>query len=183
MLALVVAAAVAASPLIPVGDFEGENIQMTADMVIEQLRGGERHLRFHIDSFGGSVFGGLRLIKLVNMARRELKVRTTCIVDGKAMSMGFVFLQAACDERVMTEGSVLLAHNGSAGAQGTVEQMEETVDILKAINRALSTVCARRMGMSVQAFEAKIARGAWTMAWDEALKTHAVEKVVPVLFL
>lgn len=178
MITAILAVVVAAAP-IPVRDFTQENISATAQMVVDQVNAGEKHLLFDIDSFGGSVFGGMKLIKLVNKARRH-GIRTTCVVDGSAMSMGFVFLQAACDVRIMTEGSLLLAHNGSTGGEGTVEQIEEQVGILKAINKALATVCARRMGMSVRAFEARIARSAWTMAWDEALASHAVDQVVSV---
>lgn len=181
MLSLVLVATLsAAPPMVPVEDFTTENIQRTTEQFVDQVAHGVRRVYFHIDSLGGSVFGGMKLIKLVNRARRA-GIHTTCLVDGAAMSMAFVFLQAACDDRWMTEGSILLAHKGSVGAAGTVEQVQEAASLLRAINKAMASVCASRMGMSVAEFETRVAVHAWVLAWDEALTENAVDNVVSPL--
>lgn len=177
MIALLTTLVLTTAPMIPVGNFEESEIVPAAQALMTQVADGERQVFFRIDSFGGSVWLGLKFIQLVDEARKA-GVRVSCVVDGKAMSMGFVFLQAACDDRWMTRHSVLLAHQGSSAAAGTAEELREAADILDSINTALAATCAERMGMSVQSFLARISKRAWVMASPAALRAHAVDGLV-----
>ena len=168
--------------MIPVGAFSDESLAGTEALFMEQVRGGASVVVFEIDSPGGSVFAGLKWIKEVNHYRKQ-GLKTVCVVDPFAASMGFVFLQAACDVRLMTKGSVLLAHRGSGSAEGTVEQMAESVELLEAVNFALSELQAARMHITVEEFRARVAKHAWSMGWAEALEVGAIDGTVDAMDL
>lgn len=168
--------------MIDVGAFSAQDLAPVRRKFAERVAAGDKVINFRINSFGGSVFDGLDLIQQVTDARaRGVWVR--CVVDTKAMSMGFVFLQTACDDRMMTPRAVLLTHNGSTGAQGTVDDLEEAMQMVRALNDAMARVCAARMGMPLERYKAKIRRHAWTMSADEALAVRAVDRVVDPLLL
>lgn len=166
-------------PRVTVVEFDGSLVNVAREFTT-LVEMGHRKIEIRIDSFGGSVFAGLAFIQYIEDVKEAAGVETVCIVDTKAMSMGFALLQSkACDVRLMTKRSILLAHNGSSGGQGTVEEMEETVDILKAINRALAEICGARLSIGVKGYLKKVnSRRAWVMTWEEALKVKAVDGVI-----
>lgn len=197
ILAVVLASAIAAGPVSPapeaeptptlphmirVGKFNAEELSVTEATFLEQLKGAPPVVVFEIDSPGGQIMLGLKFIKEINHYRKQ-GLKTVCVVDPYAASMGFVFLQAACDVRLMTKGAVLLAHRGSAGAEGTVEEMEESVQFLQAMNFALSEIEAARLNITVEEFRAHIEKHAWTMGWAEALQIGAIDGTVDAMDL
>jgi ATP-dependent protease ClpP protease subunit len=144
----------------------------------ELVAGGDKVVMFRINSFGGSVFEGMQFIQHVEDAKRANGVHVMCVVDFKAMSMGFAFMQSFCDDRLMTKRSVLLAHNSSSGVKGNAIEQEEQLQISRALDAALAEVCAARLKMSVADYKAKIAFHAWTMAWEEAMAAGAVDNTI-----
>lgn len=163
--------------MIEITDFDDAQLAPVLEKATELVDGGERTLLFRINSFGGSIFAGMDLILAVDGLKKR-GVTIQCVVDFKAMSMGFVFLQSVCDERLMTKRSTLLTHNGSTSTRGTVEQITEDAVLLAALNESMASVCADRMGMDLDVYRAKIAGGAWTFAWREALAVNAIDDIV-----
>jgi ATP-dependent protease ClpP protease subunit len=144
----------------------------------ERVAAGDKEIFFRINSFGGSVFDGMDFIMHVEDAKRTSGVHVKCVSDVKSMSMGFAFLQSFCDERLMTKRSILLAHNSSSEARGTVEQIENQLRLSHAINESLATVCAARLKIPLADYKAKIAHGDWPMNWEEAIQVGAVDGTV-----
>lgn len=170
--------------MIELGDFTPAALLPAAQKFHERVMAGDREVLFRVNSFGGSVFAGLDLIQAVTDARaRGLRVR--CVVDTKAMSMGFVFLQTACDERMMTKRSTLLAHNGVLNGLpiGSARELDEAREMLHALDDAMSAVCAARLHLSLPEYRAKLRRHAWVMAYEEALAVGAVDRIVDPLLL
>lgn len=168
--------------MIELGDFDEDHLPDVTRLFMQAYARKDPVVTFRIDSFGGSVFDGLDLIQLVTDARAE-GMRVRCVVDTKAMSMGFVFLQAACDERYMTKRSVLLSHNASTSTRGDLGDIEEAAELLRALNDSMASVCASRLGMPLAEFREKIRDHAWIMSWEEALAVGAVDGVVDPLVL
>jgi len=171
---------VAHAGMIRIGDVEPETLAGVQELFDMRVRAGDRNILFRIDSFGGSIFDGLDFMQHVEDAKKRNNITVTCVVDTHAMSMGFVFLQDFCDTRLMTKRSVLLAHNGSARAAGTSEEMKRTAKFLEEISNALSEVCAARLNISVAEYKAKIQHADWVFGWEEALAVGAVDGVVNV---
>lgn len=161
-----------------VGDFDA-----TLDAVKEdferRVAEGQTHIDIRINSFGGSIIRGLDFIQALEDVKREHKVTVTCLVDSRAYSMGFVFLQSdVCDWRAMTKRSTLLAHNGSTKSQGNGNQLDEDTEFLKALDVAMAEIAGRRLKIGVAGYRKKIEKRAWTMAWSEALQVGAVDEVL-----
>jgi ATP-dependent protease ClpP protease subunit len=159
--------------VIEVVDFDEDSL----DPILDEVEAAEDLLYFKLNSFGGSIYGGLDLIQAVEEAKKR-GVHVKCVVDQRAMSMAMVLLQAVCDERLMTKRSILLAHNGSMKTGGTHDDLLEDADHLAALNVAMAEIVADRLGMSIEAYRAKIDRRSWILTWREALEVNAIDGVV-----
>jgi ATP-dependent protease ClpP protease subunit len=133
-----------------------------------------------LDSIGGATQLAHEIVKLIDAARDDQNIKTDCVVDGRGWSSAFYILQA-CDRRYMTKRSTLMAHNpqffnevitlsslrdGSAQAQ------------LEAVSRAFAEHNGARLKMSMEEYRHRIDGRQWWLAWSEALKVGAVDKIV-----
>lgn len=164
--------------LITIEDFGRSELEPVKAMFDERVAAGDKEIFFRINSFGGSIFAGNDLLLHINDVKRSKGIQVRCVVDFKAYSMGFVFLQDACDERLMTKGSTLLAHNGASEVRGTAVQMREEAEFLDALNDSMAEVCADRLKISVEEYQEKIAYKNWTMSWKEAQRLGAIDGTV-----
>lgn len=125
-----------------------------------------------INSPGGNIFAALEIQKAIE--RHDKPV--VCLVDGMAASAAFVTLQS-CDIRMMTDRSILMAHQAAIPrAGGQQDALANATAALRAIDRAIALHCAKRMGLTVEAFEAHVSGGReWWMALEEAEAAHAVD--------
>ena len=137
------------------------------DPMVEALGGfmrlaseGKKEVTLRIDSHGGGIFLGLKWMRLMEDVKKANSIHVTCIVDGMAASMAAVILESPiCDTRLATSRSLILFHNGSAGVQGNAEDMKQAVAFLEALNTAMAEVVSARMGISAEAYRARIAHG------------------------
>ena len=146
----------------------------TVAPLVAALDGARGRVVIEIDSPGGEVEAGWQLVRAIERSAAHV----VCVVDGEADSMAFVVLQA-CDERVITERSLLMAHEAAAGVRGQPDDIQNGLNHLRRINEQLVRFCARRMGMRWQRLSAMIAHGRelW-LGPEEALRLHAVDRVV-----
>jgi ATP-dependent protease ClpP protease subunit len=166
---------------IEIKDFSEDDLPPAQKKFDERVEAGDKHIVFVINSFGGAVFQGWDFIKHVEDAKKKFGFTTTCIVDVKAYSMGYVMLQSgACDDRKMTTRATLLAHEGSLTLDGPMkaDEIESEAQFLQALNNTIIQVCSARMGMPAAEFAAKIHGKDWTMTPDTAITVHAVDFVV-----
>lgn len=124
-----------------------------------------------INSFGGSVYYGLELIQeLETLKKLYPNTQTICAVDARAMSMALVILESpACDVRLATSRSLLLAHRASTQLEGNANQIQEGLDYLRALDRAIGLIIALRINMPLDQYLAIVDRGDWTLTADQAL--------------
>ena len=164
---------------IRMGNFDRDGIMEAAQEFYTQVEAGEKIVVFNIDSNGGSIFGGLALIKFIEDVKKARGVHTVCVVDTHAYSMGLVFLQSsACDDRYMTRRSTLLAHNGSTEAEGTANEIHNTEQMLRQLSLAMAQLVSDRLHMPLKDYQAKIEHGDWMFGSEEALKIGAVDGIV-----
>lgn len=136
-----------------------------------------RYIVMTIDTNGGSVPDGMELVQ----AMEDVGVPITCVVDTKALSMGLAIL-GACDNRMMTKRSRLMAHEPATGGLigGQQQTFENIRDDLRTTNRALAEHIAAKWKISVESYLDRIAGGrTWWLDWVEAEKIGAVDNVVP----
>lgn len=99
-----------------------------------------------ITSPGGSAFAGFAIIRAIRYAKRH-GVKVVGSVYGQAMSMAFFILQC-CDERVMGELCVLMAHGVTTGLVGDMRNVEAEQKLLKMwqveLARLVSEKCTAR---------------------------------------
>ncbi len=164
---------------IDVGDVQELPMMLAGVKFFELAAAGEKAITLRIDSFGGSIFLGSRWIKALEDVKKRNGIAVTCIVDGAAYSMGAVILESSlCDVRLATTRSTILFHNGSSGAKGTAEDLKEAAAFLEAVNVAMALTCSQRIGMTLEAYRARIAHTDWMMATPEATAAGVIDGVV-----
>lgn len=153
---------------------QGEVTAESVAPLVEALATAQGEVTIDIDSPGGSVYAGWDLVHAIEQS----PAKVTCIVDGEADSMAAVVLQA-CDVRIMTERSALMMHEPSVGGGGQPDELARELTHLRIMSEQMARFCARRMGLTWRAYLAHVAHGAeWWLGPDEALKTHAVDRVI-----
>lgn len=158
---------------------EGVINEETVDPLIAQIRSANRaglkRIVLEINSPGGVVDDGFRLVKAIERS----KAPVICVVDGDAASMAFYLLQS-CTDRVMTKRSTLMAHGPALGGNfyGRANDWKAIADYLRISEDALIEHMVHRMKMTVPEFKAKIEHGDWWMGWAEAFDVAAVDRVV-----
>jgi ATP-dependent protease ClpP protease subunit len=128
-----------------------------------------------INTHGGSVDAGYDMIKAIE----DSEAPVTCLVDIRAYSMGFAILQA-CDKRLMTKRSALMAHEIKMGGLifGGKQTFGNIQKHLEVNDEAFSEQCAAKLKISLEEYRKRVAGGRdWFMAHKEAVEVGAVDGV------
>ena len=100
----------------------------------------------HISSEGGDVFSGVSIIQSIGHLRAS-GIRVTGLVEGQAMSMASIILQA-CDRRMMTPMSVLMCHGVSFWSRGDLKNNRLELKLVEALTeRVIDLYVARGKGI------------------------------------
>lgn len=136
-----------------------------------------RGITLKINSPGGRVDVGWVLIDRIEKSRLPF----TCVVDRDAASMAFMILQA-CDVRLMTKRSTLMAHQISLGFTKnttlTLKELEELASLTRIEDSAQVEHEVAKMKITAAEFRKRTEGKDWFMNWEEALKVGAVDGVV-----
>jgi ATP-dependent Clp protease protease subunit len=128
----------------------------------------------YIDSPGGDVLAGMRIIDAVQGLRAVRPgLRLQCYAQ-TAASMAFIFLQTSCDRRVVSAFSVLMSHQASLGARGKAGEVESRLDLVRQVLELLDIRVAARLGMSVAAYRQTIVND-WWLVGKNALEAKAAD--------
>lgn len=167
--------AVAAPTQIQVEGFEPGDEARFADALKSAMLSGQP-VKVTIQSLGGSVFGGLRMIAALNEASRTLHI--TCHVETYAFSMAAALLQApGCDSRTMSPYALLLFHGASSQLAGNAQELSNQLEFLNKLNTALATLIASRLGVSVETYLEAVDNRDLTLTGPEALAINAVDRI------
>lgn len=123
-------------------------------------------IRIHINSVGGSVIEGMSVFSKI----MDCKIRTECINDALAASMGSI-IWAAGDELFMKDYALLMIHNPFCDANGEKQYNQAT----EAFTQQLKTIYVKRFGLSEEEVE-NIMNGKEGEDGTFLTATQAVEK-------
>lgn len=149
------------------GPVDGASVSKAVE-AIEKAKGSEVYL--FIQSPGGSVIDGMTLVNYIRSSDKKI----VCVAD-VAISMAFVTLQA-CDERLSTANSIAMQHHMAFGAQfGEAPNVKSFVDFLLGIEKDMNVQQAKRIGLTLEAFEQKVDRDWWTFG-ESVAKNNVTDR-------
>jgi ATP-dependent protease ClpP protease subunit len=160
--------------------FDGVFNQKTCDDAYDFLSRSARvrpelPVDIHLNSPGGDAWHGMGLVDHV-LALREQGLVVRITVRGIAASMAAVFLQAGT-ERIMGPSSSLLVHKVSWGIEGSLDQIEDSLDWLKLTQDRSNDLLAERSTLT----KAQIVRGMnrkdWSFSPKAALEAGLVDRI------
>lgn len=114
-----------------------------------------------LDSPGGSVVEGARLISYIEHSGKN--IYTVC--DNFCASMAFQIFEVG-KKRYMADNAILMAHQASGGAQGTLENMSEMLNMFKKYIDRMDAKAASRSGIEYSKFKAMVANNVWVDTVD-----------------
>jgi ATP-dependent Clp protease protease subunit len=152
---------------------------MVANVVIAQLlflqmSDPKKDIHLYINSPGGSVSAGLAIYDTMQFLTCD--VNTYCV--GMAASMGAFLLAAGTrGKRYALPNSDIMIHQVSGGAQGTVSDVERSVEHMFKLKRRLNRLLALHTGKTEAEIERDSDRDYW-MSAQEAKAYGLVDEVV-----
>lgn len=114
-----------------------------------------------IDSPGGSVFAGAKVISAIEGSTRP--VYTVCV--GLCASMG-AMIHSYGHKRLATDRSVLMYHPASGGFQGPLPRAKSLMGTVERYVNKMEINISRRSGMSSYDYEQHVLRDFWIDAED-----------------
>ena len=135
----------------------------------------QKHVLLYIDSLGGSVIDGSKMIHVALSHKKAYGTEFTCLIQDAA-SMAFAIVQTVCDTRVVSPTSILMQHQMAFGTFGQIERIDSTVRMVRDLERYLNKAQAKRLGMTVKAFR-KVITNDWYLVGRKAVKYKAADQV------
>ena len=129
--------------LVIVQKFTDEGVIAFRDQMEKAHQTGQPVIPVLIDSYGGSVYGCLDMIAI--MEKATLPVYT--IVTGKAMSAGAILFGKG-ERRYMAENATLMLHDASSWATGKVEEVKADAKELDRLNILIFKLIADNCGVT-----------------------------------
>lgn len=129
-----------------------------------------------LDSPGGSIYAGQSFIEF---AKTLQNVHTVSIF---AASMAAGFVEALPGRRYITENGILMFHRAKGSFEGQFEEgeVESQLQLWKEIVLQMESKNANRVGLSLQAYKAKVANE-WWMTGPSAVRQKAADEVVDIV--
>ena len=125
-----------------------------------------------VHSYGGDLEQAFYFCDLVMSSR----IPIVTIAMGAAMSAGFLIFCAG-HKRYAFKHSQLLVHSGSAGFQGTAEQIEEAQKNYKKQLNEMKIYILERTNIDEKVFNKNKAKD-WYLTADELIKYNVVDKLI-----
>lgn len=132
------------------------------------------NLTVRINSYGGSVSGGLAIYSLLSEFKGHLKT----IVDGFACSAASVIFMAG-KERVVPENGLLMIHNAWTEARGDSNTMKKVAEDLEKITQPSVNIYVNKTGLSEEKVKEMMDREEWITskeAYELGFSTTQVRK-------
>ena len=132
------------------------------------------HIDFYIHSPGGSVSAGLAIYYTMQMIKPD--VATICV--GQAASMGAVLLAGGAEKkRFSLPNARVMIHQGSAGTQGTIADMNVALAEFNRYNDIIFETLAKHTGKTKAQIQKDCDRD-YFMSAEESKTYGIVDKVL-----
>ncbi len=113
---------------------------------VAAARSSSEPVTLHISSEGGEVFAGVSIIQSIRHLQAN-GIKVTGVVEGQAMSMASIVLQA-CDVRRMTAMSVLMCHGVTFWNRGDLKNSRLEIKLAEQLTeRVIDLYVARAHGI------------------------------------
>lgn len=136
---------------------------------------GMQHVVLRLSSPGGSIVDGLAIYNMI----RDLKIKTTCVIDALAASMGSI-IALACDAVQMRDNALYMIHNPWTWAAGDAEQLRKQADLLDKNRDNMVAIYARKSGKDADDIKQLMADETWYEA-SAAKEAGFVDEVIEAL--
>ncbi len=134
----------------------------------------DKDINLYINSPGGQVYAGLAIYDTMQLVKPDIV--TTCI--GMAASMAAVLLSAGADgKRFALPNSRIMIHQGSAGFQGSVPDIEVQAREIVSVISTLNDILGRHTHQTVEKIRADTQRD-YFMSSSEAKEYGIVDSVI-----
>lgn len=133
-----------------------------------------------INSPGGSVRAGLRLIYAIRGAKEETGLKVTCVIEEAAYSMAAV-IAMFCHDTYVLPGADLMFHGASYSIRGAAADVEKYVAFSKKWLREVETHLATQLGTTYETFVKIRGRELWLTA-EDAVGLGFVNGFTPYFF-
>ncbi len=141
---------------------------------LDQLDGAEK-INVHINSGGGSVFGGIAIYNILKRHKAEI----TVYVEGIAASIASVIAMAG-DKIVIPENAQMMIHKPSSIAWGNADDMRKEADILDGCQKVILNTYMQhaKEGITPEQINALINEETWKNGeeWQEYFDIEVSEK-------
>jgi len=131
-------------------------------------------IQMYIDSYGGAVYQCFGLLGVMNKSITPIHT----IVTGAAMSCGFMILISG-HKRFGYELSTPLYHQVSTGFRGKIQDMEESLEETKRLQKKIEDITLRKTNIPkkklTQVLKNKID---WHMSAEEALGLGVIDGII-----
>jgi ATP-dependent Clp protease protease subunit len=147
---------------------------LIAQLLFLEKEDPDKDIDFYIHSPGGSVSAGLALYDAMQIVKPD--VATICV--GQAASMGAVLLAGGTKgKRHCLQNARVMIHQGTAGAQGTIADMNVALAEFNRYNEILFQILADHSGQNVDKVRADCDRD-YFMSAEQAQEYGLVDKVL-----
>lgn len=121
-----------------------------------------------INSPGGEILAGFRLIQAIESLKKTRGVKLLCVGDGLVASMAAVIYESGvCDERLATKRTAFLFHKTVRSPDTTPEDEKFMV----ALDHIMAEIVAPRLNATPEQYLEGIANGDIILLWHEAQGT------------
>lgn len=150
-----------------------------ANLIVAQLlflekEDPDKDIDFYIHSPGGSVSAGMAIYDCMQIIKPD--VATICV--GQAASMGAVLLAGGAKaKRYCLQNARVMIHQGSAGTQGTIADMNVALAEFNRYNEIIFQTLAHHTGQPVEKVRVDCDRD-YFMSADQAQEYGIVDKVL-----
>lgn len=133
-----------------------------------------KDITLHIDSPGGSVKSGLSIVDVMEYVTSDIRTINT----GMAASMGSILLGAGTKgKRSSLKHSKVMLHQVSSGAQGTIKDIEISINEAKKYNKLLFGLLGEYTNKKPEQVMADADRDLWLTS-DEAKAYGIIDNIV-----
>jgi ATP-dependent Clp protease, protease subunit len=142
--------------------------------LIEALAGaGDKTVHLHINSPGGDVFEGRAMAAAIAAHPQDV----ITFIDGLAASAATYLAMAGKEVRI-TQGGMLMVHNGWTLGYGNKAELRATADLLQKIDGQIAADYARRTSKTLDQITAWMDAETW-FTEDEAMAEGFVDAITP----
>lgn len=162
------------------GAFTAESVGSVMAKMKEMAATKKDAIYLVINSPGGSVLDGFELIDLIQSLKKGQGIKTTCIVQTEAYSMG-ALTALYCDKTYMQKHSSIMFHEAAYGVQGSVTQVNQRVEFISKYFDELNQDIADQMGTTKAIYTSLLTPEYWKTA-NDAAELGIVDGIVDQLY-